>query len=26
LSLYGLLTCRAWRFRPRRACFGHLGP
>jgi transposase len=25
-SLYGLLTCRAWRFRPRRACFGHFGP
>jgi transposase len=26
LSLYGVLTCWASRFRPRRACFGHFGP
>jgi len=26
LPLYGVLTCWASRFRPRRACFGHFGP
>jgi hypothetical protein len=26
LPLYGILTCCASRFRPRRACFGRFGP